>query len=238
MNIEWLMILILASCATDEKNKLSGEEVLYQSIKYHDPKDNWDEFDMSIRIQEPRIGNPSRYSVLSLNNQDHSFELIRNRDNHLSKHIIDDKGVSKVYLDDNEEISPELVTKYRLTPERNKGYHEFYKMLYGLPMSLDKASLNRIGEVESSIYNNQLCYKIPIELKEAMFSMNWIIYISKSKFEFKGMEIIFPDDNTKGERLYYEGSISIGDMRLPRIRHWHELSNNDYSGSDIIIGEL
>ncbi|MFK7773222.1 MAG: DUF6503 family protein [Saprospiraceae bacterium] len=238
-SIGCLIILVSFSCAlSNEEISLDGNEVLSKSILTHDPNDKWKELEMNIHIQEPRTGNPSRYSIVKMNNMDQSFELIRNRENHLSKHVIDKNGISKVYLDDKEEIAPELIEKYRLNPERNTRYKDFYKMLYGLPMSLNTESINQFGEVESSIYNNQDCYKIPIELKQEMFSKNWIIYISKTEFEFKGMEIVFPENKTKGERLFFDGSISIKGVKVPRIRHWYELADNSYSGSDIIIGEL
>ncbi len=232
-----VMILIFLSCSVDQKEKsLDGKEILNKSIINHDQGRNWDELKLSIYIQEPRVSNPSRYSIVKLNNQDHSFELIRNRGNSVSKHVIDEKGVSKVYLDDSEEITKDLVEKYRLNPERNKGYRNFYKMMYGLPMSLNEEIVHEIGKVGSSMYNNIDCYKIPIQLKEEMFSKDWIIYISKDKFDFKGMEIIFPDDKTKGERLYFDGSIRINGIKIPRVRHWHEL-DDAYAGSDIILKE-
>ncbi len=229
----------MISCSVEnEKYKMDGTEILKKSIKNHDPNNKWNELEFSIHIQEPRIGNPSRYSILKLNNRDNSFELLRNRDSNISKHVIDKNGVSKIYLNDSEEIEEELVEKYRLKPERNKGYREFYRMMYGLPMSLSEKSVSKFGKVENCVYNNENCYKIPIELKEEMFSKNWLIYISEKEFKFKGMEIIFPEDPLKGEKLYFEGSISIQDIKIPRIRHWYELTNDEYSGSDIIMSEL
>ena len=217
---------------------MDGKEILSKSILNHDPNSKWNELELSLHIQEPRTGNPSRYSILELSNQENSFELIRNRDSSLSKHIIDKDGISKVYFNGSEEIEQEIVERYRLKPERNKMYRDFYRMMYGLPMSLNEKAVKEYGEIENCIYNNQNCYKIPIELEEEMFSKNWIVYISKKEFEFKGMEIIFPEDNTKGEKLYFEGSISIDGIKIPRIRHWYELANGMYSGSDIIMNEL
>lgn len=237
ISIFGLIILIFLSCSVDQKEKsLDGKEIINKSIINHDPSGNWSELKLSIHIQEPRLNNPLRYSIIKLNNRDNSFELIRNRGNSLSKHVIDENGISKVYLDDSEEIAKDLVEKYRLNPERNERYRSFYKMMYGLPMSLNEEIIHEVGSVGNSTYNNVDCYKIPIKLKEEMFSKDWIIYISKDNFDFKGMEIIFQDDKTKGERLYFDGSILINGIKIPRVRHWHELDDR-YSGSDIIVKE-
>ena len=53
-----------------------------------------------------------------------------------------------------------------------------------------------------------------------------------------GIEIIFPDDPTKGDRLIFENTLEINGINIPRIRHWFELRNNDYSGSDMIMKEI
>lgn len=49
--------------------------------------------------------------------------------------------------------------------------------------------------------------------------------------------MIFLDDNTKGERLYFDKSITINGITIPRIRHWYEM-NDEFSGSDIILKQL
>lgn len=235
-----LLIFLLLSCSKQTKDspQLKGRELLQKSISVHDPNGKWANLEFAVHIQEPRIGNPARYSILKMNNTTGAFELIRNREKHLSKHTIDESNQAKVFLDDSEEIADSLVKKFRLKPERNDGYREFYKMLYGLPMSLDDEWVKDIGAVEMSDFRGQMCYRIPIELQQKMFSKHWVIYLSKSSNEFKGMEIIFPEDKTKGERLYFEGTINIDEVNIPRIRHWHEYSNDDYSGSDIVLKEL
>lgn len=54
----------------------------------------------------------------------------------------------------------------------------------------------------------------------------------------KGIEIIFTDKPNKGERIYFDEHIIINGIKIPRIRHWHELKDDTYSGTDIIIKEL
>ena len=234
------LAIIFFSCSQQRQEPipLKGIELLNKSISVHDPNGKWEDLELAIHVQEPRTGNPSRYSQLKLNNANGVFELIRNREKHLSKHIVDENNQSKVFLGESEEIVDSLVEKFRLKPERNEGYRDFYQMMYGLPMTLNTGRVEKIGDVTTQNYNQQICYRIPIELKEEMFSKNWIVYIAKDSYEFKGMEIVFPNDKTKGERLYFEGNISIDGVNIPRIRHWHEYSNNEYSGSDIILKEL
>ena len=71
-----------------------------------------------------------------------------------------------------------------------------------------------------------------------MLSKAWSLFLSKSTKEVIGLEIVSEDEPGEGERLYFENTMTINEIRIPRIRHWHELSDDSYSGTDIIILEL
>ncbi len=238
-NTSLLLLLIIVTISCQTKNNtpiaLNGKDLIQKSIKAHDPGNNWSNLELNIRVQEPRIGNPARFSEVKLNNKDGSFEMIRNREHHLSKHIIDASGNAKTLLDDSETYPDSLIAKYRLEPERNQRYRNYYQTMYRLPMSLKIDTIFSVAEV---VYNNLPCYKISLELEEVMFSKHWNIFLAKDSYIYKGMEIVFPDEPEKGERLYFDGEINIGGVKIPRTRHWHELSDDAYSGSDSLVKEL
>lgn len=237
MKVTVLGILALFLFGCNQGNILDGELILRKSIIEHDSLNFWDKTKLDIHIQEPRISNPNRYSILRLDNSTNSFELSRNRDQHISKHIIDSLGDSFVLLDGNTDIDTLLTKKYRLNPSRNIGYKNFYELLYGLPMSLN-SSLKKIINTSEYKFNKEDCYKIELELKKAVISKYWNVFVSKSNMRVKGLEIVFPDKPNEGERIYFDGIIIINGIKFPRIRHWHELKNDTYSGTDLIIKEL
>ncbi len=216
----------------------TANDILTKSIQTHDPNGNWNNASFSIYIQEPRLGNPVRYSEVKLNNKDNSFELKRNREEHVSTHIVDKDGTSITYLDDKIETDTLLINKYRLNPNRNKGYQRFYKVLLGLPMSLNSKKITLNEDVITSSFNKEQCYKLSVILGEPLFSKHWNVFFSKENNKIVGLEMVFPKDPNKGERLVFEGEFIINnDIIIPRIRHWREL-NDAYSGSDIILKDL
>ncbi|RTE55485.1 hypothetical protein EHW67_02665 [Arenibacter aquaticus] len=237
MKETFLVIITLLIFGCKQENILDGKRVLNQSIIEHDSLNRWSRNNFFIHIQEPRIANPHRYSILELNNSSNSFKLSRNRDQYISEHIIDSSGNSFVLLDGNIVTDTVLIDKYGLDAFRNIGYKNFYKLLYGLPMSL-KDSYKEIINTSVSIFNEEECYKIEMELKDTVISKNWILYISKSNMRIKGVEIIFPEKPDEGERIYFDEIIIINGIKIPRIRHWHLLNDNSYSGTDLIIKEL
>ncbi|AWX46318.1 hypothetical protein HME9304_03351 [Flagellimonas maritima] len=235
LSITGLLLFFLIGCS--EKTKVDDQSILEKTIAVHDSLDTWQTATLNLHIQEPRVSNPSRYSILKLDNENNTFELSRNRDEHISKHIIESNGNSSVLLDGKVETDTTLIQKYRLDASRSIGYKNFYKLLYGLPMSLEEA-MKEVVSTSDILFNNENCYSIEIELKEAIISKFWNIYVSKNDMTLKGVDIVFPDDPEKGDRIYFDGTINIDGLKIPRIRHWHELKDDTYSGSDLIIKEI
>jgi hypothetical protein len=230
-----LCSLFLLSCAP-KKEPLSAEEIIEKSIQFHDANKQWNSAKLSVHMQEPRVGNPKRFSVVNLNNQENSFQLQRNRDTHVSKHIVDKNGQATTLLDNAIVTDSILIKKYRLEPKRNANYHRFYKVMLGLPMSLPE-NIQEIKEISEVDFNNHKSYKVEIVLKEPLFSKNWYVFFSQKDFKVLGVEMFFPNDPNKGERLVFEGEFESNGIKIPRMKHWYEL-NNEYSGSDIIVSKL
>ena len=238
-----LVFSILWSCSVvsssiDATEGLDGREILNKSIKAHDPEGKWNTANIKIHIQEPRLKNVHRFSRIMLDNATGAFQLERNRQDKITTHIIDKEGKSKSLLDGKVENDPALIKSYRLEAALNFRYKHFSYVMLGLPMSLDGDAIKSFGDVSSINFNNHASYKIPIKLSESLFSKNWTLYIRADTFDLIGIEITFPDDATKGERLYFDKEINISGLRIPRILHWHEYKDDSYSGSDIIMKTL
>jgi len=217
---------------------LDAREVLQKSIAWHDPEGNWDKVQMKLHIQEPRLNNPDRRSIIMLDNATGAFRLERNRKDHITTHIITDDGVAVTLLDDAEIKDPLVIKEYRLEPNRNGLYRKFYSSLVGLPMSLTDEKIVQYGGVTNEFFNETNSLKVPLVLNDGVFSNHWNLYIAQDDYRLSGVEMYFPDDAAKGERLYFDQIIIVEAMRLPRMRHWHGISDDSYSGSDIIVKQI
>lgn len=229
--------LVLSSYTTPNKCK-NSTYLLEQSKKYHDPNESWSQLDWKFHIQEPRTQNPARYSMVSLNNQNGTFELLRSREQSISAHKIDASGNAEVLLDGSKDFPEELEKKYRLNAARNQGYRKFYQMMYGLPMSLTDDLITEIKAAETVIFNKEEAYKIQIQLKEAMIGQYWRIFLSTKSHKVIGLEIVGEENAVAGERLFFDGEFNYKGIQIPRIRHWYDIETEAYSGSDIILKEL
>jgi hypothetical protein len=237
MKAIFLIVLVLFLVGCNQEKVHDGKLILEKAIVKHDSLSNWNKAKLNLHIQEPRISNPYRYSILTLDNSNNSFKLKRNRNQYISEHIINSNGNSFTLLNGKTEIDSILIKKYRLDTSRNIGYKKFYQLLYGLPMSLNNY-LKEIIRTSENIFNEEECYKIEMQLKEPMISEYWNLFVSKSDMEIKGIEILLPDKPDGGERIYFDKLITVDGIKIPRIRHWHEFKDDTYSGSDLIIKEL
>ncbi|MEM6763847.1 MAG: DUF6503 family protein [Bacteroidota bacterium] len=217
---------------------LSSTQLLASSAAFHDPDNRWERATLSLYIQEPRIQNPSRYSRLLLNNETGEFQLERNRDEHLSTHIVNSGGEGSILFNGSAEIDSQYVAAYRLSPERSLGYRGFYHFMYGLPMSITQEKVKEMRPVNAAFFNNKACYQLEVELVEPMISAHWRLYFREGDFRLEGVEIFFPEEAEKGEKIVFDHLAEADGMLLPRIRNWYELGNGEYSGSDIILKEI
>ncbi len=221
-----------------DKNECKNSAyILDQSYKFHDPAGSWNDWHVKMHIQEPRLQNPQRYSIVNLNNEDNSFSLVRNRDKHTSKHIVDKEGQPSVLFNDSPNIPQELVEKYRLEANRSLSYQDFYKVMYGLPMSL-KDRIVSMQPAATIIKNNEEVYVVDVKLNKPIFTDHWKMLISKNEFSLLGLELINDDQPEDGEILEFEELIELEGIKVPRIRHWYQPEGKLYQGSDIVIKPL
>lgn len=212
--------------------------LLERARSFHDPEQRWASAKLALQLQEPRIANPGRYTQLRMDNASGRFQIERGRGKQVSTHIVDEAGQTTVLLDGSERISKELQEKYRLDPARNLNYREFYAMMYGLPMSLNRESVASLANAVRDRFDGHEAYRIDLTLRRPLISAHWSLFVSRQEGRVLGLEIRLPGQVQAGERIVFRDLMQTQGMRLPRVRHWHDLANGEYSGSDLIIGEL
>jgi hypothetical protein len=229
-------LLLCLSCQPTEK-EYSGNELLQKSIVQHDPNNQWNKAEFTLRIQEPRLQNPIRFSEVSINNKTKAFALKRNRGDKVASYQLNADGTTTVLLDDEVVQDSATIAEYMLQSRRVKSYQRFYQILLGLPMSLNEEVLDTIGTVSKVIFNQKESYKVEIKLQKPLFSDTWNLFISPDDFSLLGIDLVSLDDPNDGERLYFDKTLQIENINIPRMKHWYDLQDN-YLGSDVIVKRL
>lgn len=225
--------LLFTSNQSEKPTCKNGPYILEQSIKLHDPQGSWQNASLEMVIQEPRIQGPERFSNVKLDVSTRAFSLERNREEHISTHIVDENGKARTLLDGEIETNPEVVKKYRLQPERNTNYRGYYEFMYGLPMVLQNDNY-QMKEVDEVTFNNRTAISIDFELTSPMIASSWRVFFSPDDYKVLGLETL-GEKPEEGEYLIFNGKADINGMNLPRFRHWYDKTNDQYQGSDILV---
>ncbi len=233
-----LLIALLTWAPNIQAQTTSGEELLKKSKSYHDPDGNWGNQVLRLHIQEPRPQTPFRFSELTLDLNTGAFNLGREYEVGSVVRVITESGEAKVLVNGSEEFSEEIKEELRLDASRNSGYRSFYRLMQGIPMSLDDSTVKEIGKVREEVIDKKAVLAISIELKEPMISSNWLLYISKEDYSVVALRFLHHDTEREDEMIVFDGIYEFENIRVPRFRHWYEADSREYSGSDIIVKEL
>ncbi len=106
--IALLAILTTLGWNTDNSNCKNSIYILDQVKQEYAADHDWNESVIKIHIQEPRIGNPQRFTKLWLHNSSDYFEMERNREDGIIKRIITENDESRFALNGESNISSEI----------------------------------------------------------------------------------------------------------------------------------
>ena len=231
----FLSFLLLPLLFTNQKQEKplckNARFIIEQSVAYHDPAGEWKTVSLDLIIREPRVQVSDRFSNVALDNETGAFSLERNRGEHISTHLISPEGKASTLLDNKPENDPDKIKAYRLQPERNTNYREYYRFFYGLPMNLNSEQIHfkKIGE---QTLNGQKLIAMDFELEKAMIAKTWRVFFSPEDYRVAGVQTM---DKAEGEYLIFNGEAELGQMKLPRFRHWYDSQEHTYLGSDILV---
>ncbi|MEX0288046.1 MAG: DUF6503 family protein [Flavobacteriaceae bacterium] len=237
--IGFLFLLGIISWNTNNPDCKNSTYILGQTKKQYDADKRWEASEIKLHIQEPRVGNPLRHTKLQLVNSTDYFEMERFREDGVVKRILTGDGESKIFLNNETDLPEDIIETYRLNKERSIGHKNFYKLMYGLPMSLNETLWEQIAPAEKGTFEGSEVYRVNVALKEAMISKHWTLLIDVKNYKLLGIEFNHPEAPGKEEELIkFESEFEVDGIKLPRIRNWYIKGTNEYLGSDIILETL
>ena len=240
MNLLLLLTFALPSIFPLDKDTLSlqcknSSYILQKSQNKYDKNDQWEQAELKLHIQEPRVGNPKRYSRVVLDNHTRYFEIEREVEGTSVKWVVEGKGQFSAFLNGCSIFSSEIADRYGLNKERGEGFHKFYQTLYGLPMSVRPEFFRTMAPAEAIVFAGRNAHSIAVELNQKLISKHWNLIISAEDHSLLAVELLNPDDPESGEIIKFEEAFEVDSILLPRIRHWYARQSNEYHGSDIIV---
>lgn len=212
VNKIFLLLLSVAFGNVAIAQSLTAEQILNKSLKYHDPKGDWKNFNRQLNFVSERPSGADRKSTVFINNNKGLFEL-KEEDNNMG--IVMDSCF----------LIPSGKTCDQVKRTRN-----YYVYLWGLPMKLKDEGTILDPKVKEEIFEGVDCYLLRVPYEEDI----WFFYIDKATFAMKAYLFLKDEPLREGELIYLDDEEKIGNMRLPKRRKWVTMPEQKVLGTDIL----
>ncbi len=247
----FLFVLAIYSCQPNEKaipiptNLSPAEQLLSQSIAYHDPQGNWSKLKSSVDVNtELRMDSIPELSQRHIHFNNLKGEFALNWD---SKKI----GLSGVinsdtcYVNPNKEISKEERNEIaaNLGCERISMYKDYYHYLLGIPMKLmeDKAIIT--DSILQRTHDDIKYDVVKINYEPLDQMPSWYFYFDQKDHSLQLCKFTSAEDeNEGGEYILYNGETLSNGIKFKKRHIWlyntperDTLAIEDYTFSKLFI---
>lgn len=229
-----LLISLLFLMSNCNSSKGPGQELLDKTIAYHDPRGNWSSLKAHLFLSSTDTAGKESPFELEIDNEAGYFCHITRAD---GKEIV--KGLSggkEFYLiNGKNEISEEDRKKYELTPEGIKWVHSFYGYLYGLPMKLRDKGAIISDTVSTEAFNGKTYQTLKVTYEPGMGKEVWTFFIDPKTAAMEAYRFMFAPGSDEGEYIGLDETLTVDDIRIPKLRKWHFVKGNKYLGTDNLL---
>lgn len=216
---------------------LSSEEILNNSIQYHDPGNVWNQFKGTLRFDQvspTRVDQSMRKIVFDRALDYFRFEQ-KGKDQHQVREI--NNGVCRHAINGNDALSDEDIEKYRMTCDRTTMYRNYYTYLYGLPMKLKDPGTMIDPIADEYVFHGKPCYSVRVLYKEEVGKDTWDFFFDKETYALIGYRFYHDVSRNDGEYITVHGEENIGGIKMPKNRFWYTNADNRYLGADLLLPE-
>ncbi len=224
-------LFLLSYCNSPKK---PGEQLLDKTMAYHDPQHNWAKLKTHLYLTSTdTAGNENPFEI-EIDNATGYFCHISHDD---GKEII--KGLSsgkEFYLINGKtEISEEDRKKYELTPEGVKWVQSFYGYLYGLPMKLRDKGAIISDTVSNEVFNGKTYQTLKVTYEPGMGKEVWTFFLDPKTAAMEAYRFMFSPGSDEGEYILLDETLTVEEMKIPKVRKWHLVKGNKYLGTDNLL---
>lgn len=224
-------LLFLLCLGTINAQEITGNALLEKAIAYHDPGNEWKNFNDSLRIKLVMADGSERQSYIGINLPEEKFYLKISRDT-----------VDTVYELNKEKCRTSVTdsTNASRTPcETARLYKNYYTYLYGLPMKLKDPGTIVNNKVEKKIFKGKEYLVLKATYDEDVGSDVWFFYFDPKTYAMEIYQFFKGDPKgdgkDTGEYILLSELKVISGIKMPGVRAWYYNKDDKFLGTDILI---
>ncbi|WP_179339279.1 DUF6503 family protein [Winogradskyella ludwigii] len=233
-----VVFLFLCLSVIANSQDISANKLLDEALKYHDPNNNWKQFNDTFTVVMTSPKAAKRTSVISINLPAEYFNATATRDTITSTYTLD-KGVCKMSY--NGKIVDSIAAKAKnMTCERGIFYKNYYSYLYGLPMKLKDGGTNLSDKVEKKTFKGNDYLVLKVTYDDAVGSDVWYFYFNPSTYAMEIYQFFKTDEHGKeksdtGEYILLSEEALVNVIKMPKARAWYYNKDDKYLGTDTLV---
>ncbi len=234
MRILIILLGLYFSITVTAQNEITSQDILNNSIKFHDPKGKLASGDFTLYLEESRPDGSIRKTQTRFAPAKEIFEIISFREEHEIKYKINKNNV-EVLLDGSSEFTEDEAKKLRINKERASMMKNYYLYLWHLPMKLNDPGTLIDQNHKTKVFNSHSCYELKITYDKTVGHDIWYFYFDKQDFQMRGYRFYHDESKNDGEYIYIEGLTAFKDIMIPAKRDWYTHKEDKFLGSDLLV---
>ena len=226
-----IFLLVIGLWNQGATQNLTASELLEESISYHDPNQELLKGECEFQFRETRPGGADRYTTVKFGEDLNTFRINRKVEEG-SLVMGMDEGESLFLLNDSDDISSELVEKYRLNDEWNMFMRNYYHYLWYLPMKLKDEGTIIDDKVMEKEFLGQSSLALRVTYEAEVGEDIWYFYFHPTSYAMIGYQFYHDEEANDGEYIVLEDEVGVGTVRLPKSRTWYTNKEDKLLGTD------
>jgi len=229
-----IIITVFMSC----EKELTSEQILNNSISYHDPNNEWNTFNSTFHITMETPDSPNRESDITINNPESAFYLKVVKDTTMIEYKVRGDNCN-IAFNRSAQFTEEEAKANNLNCDRAKMYKNYYSYLYGLPMKLKDPGTHISETVERKSFKGKEYLVLKVTYDDSVGSDNWYIYLNPETYAMEVYQFFKKDENgnqkdDSGEYILLTEEMVVNFIKMPKNRAWYYNKDDKYLGSDIL----
>lgn len=221
-----LGLVFLTSCNSIP----DGQTLLNRTIDFHDPKQQWPQFNKTLDITLEMPDKPDRQSRVTINLPRNYFGLTEQRDSTIIKRTLTDQGCT-FSINGEDDLPEAKVREFRGDCERTNMLKNYYTFLYGLPMKLKDPGTIIHPEVKKDTFQGREYLVLEVSYEPETGQDTWLFYINPETYAMEAYQFFHDLKRREGEFILLEGIEQAEGMKIPKNRSWYT-NEGQYLGTD------
>lgn len=219
---------------------LTANELLNNSINYHDPNDTWSTIRAAFTVVMTSPNVPKRTSQIRIDLAREFFSVKATKDRVTTVYSVNKGKCHMVY--NGKDLDSITATKKNMSCDKATLYKNYYTYLYGLPIKLKDPGTNLSDKIEKKFFKGKDYLVLKVTYDETVGSDVWYFYFNPKTYAMEIYQFFKTDENGKekldsGEYILLSEETLVKEIKMPKVRAWYYNKDDKYLGTDTLVDD-